>query len=99
MAGIFVQKADAVIIGADAVLNNHNVINKTGSLALALLCKHYKKPYYVLAGKSKFVNKKRYKIVEESYDKIWKYVHPNLTTTNIPFEEIDKRLITEIISE
>ncbi len=99
MAGIFVPKADAVIIGADVVLNNLNVINKTGSLALALLCKHYKKPYYVLAGKSKFVNKKRHETIEESYDKIWKYVHPNLTTTNIPFEEIDKRLITEIISE
>ena len=99
MAGIFVPKADAVIIGADVVLNNGNVINKTGSLALALLCKHHKKPLYVLATKSKFVNKKQYKISKENSDKIWKYVHPNLTTTNIPFEEIDKGLITKIISE
>ena len=99
MAGIFVPKADAVIIGADAVLSNGNVINKTGSLALAFFCKQYKKPFYVLAAKSKFVNKKRHEINEESSDSIWKYVHPNLTTTNIPFEEIDKRLITEIISE
>jgi hypothetical protein len=53
----------------------------------------------VLAAKSKFVNKKRHETIEESSDNIWKYVHPNLTTTNIPFEEIDKRLITEIISE
>ncbi|MCH7964899.1 MAG: hypothetical protein IH852_13285 [Bacteroidetes bacterium] len=99
MAGIFVPKADAVIVGADVVLNNGNVINKTGSLTLALLCKHYKKPFYVLASKSKFVNKKQHKIHEESSDNIWKYVHPNLTTTNIPFEEINKGLITEIISE
>ena len=99
MTGIFVPKADAVIVGADVVLNNGNVINKTGSLALAHFCKHHKKPFYVLATKSKFVNKKRYKINEESSDNIWKYVHPNLITTNIPFEEIDKRLITEIISE
>ena len=99
MAGIFVPKADAVIVGADVVLNNGNVINKTGSLALALLCKHYKKPFYVLAAKSKFVNKKRHEINEEGSDSIWKYVHPNLTTTNIPFEEINKELITEIISE
>jgi len=99
MAGIFVPKADAIIVGADVVLNNGNVINKTGSLALALLCQHYKKSFYVLAAKSKFVNKNRYKIDEESSDKLWKYIHPNLTTTNIPFEEIDKRLITEIISE
>jgi len=99
MRGIFVPKADAVIVGADVVLNNGNVINKSGSLALALFCKHYKKPFYVLATKSKFVSKKRHKINEENSDRIWKYVHPNLTTTNIPFEAIDKRLITEIISE
>ena len=99
MAGIFVPKVDAVIVGADVVLNNGNVVNKTGSLALALLCKHYKKPLYVLTAKSKFVNKKRHKLSKESSDRIWKYVHPNLTTTNIPFEEIDRRLITEIISE
>lgn len=99
MAGIFVPKADAVIVGADAVLKNGNVINKTGSLALALLCKHYKKPFYVLTAKSKIVNKIRYTIKEEKTDKVWKYVHPNLITTNIPFEEIDKELITEIISE
>jgi translation initiation factor eIF-2B subunit delta len=99
MTGIFVPKANAVIVGADVVLNNGNVINKTGSLALALFCKHYKKPFYVLATKSKFVSKKRHKINEENSDRIWKYVHPNLTTTNIPFEEIDRGLITEIITE
>jgi translation initiation factor 2B subunit (eIF-2B alpha/beta/delta family) len=99
MAGIFVPKADAIIIGADVVLKNGNVINKAGSLALALLCKHHKKPFYVLAAKSKFVNKIRHKTNEESPDRIWKYVHPNLTTTNIPFEETDNSLITEIISE
>lgn len=99
MAGIFVPKADAVIVGADAVLKNGNVINKTGSLSLALLCKHFNKPFYVVATKSKLVNKKRYRINEESPDKVWKYSHPNLSTVNIPFEEIERGLITEIISE
>ena len=99
MAGIFVPKADAVIVGADTVLNNGNVINKAGSLSLALLCRYFRIPFYVLAAKSKFVNKKRFNIIEEKPDKVWKYVHPNLTTLNIPFEEIEKELITEIISE
>jgi len=99
MAGIFVPKADAVIVGADAVLKNGNVINKAGSLSLALLCRHFRIPFYVLSAKSKFVNKKRYKISKENSDNIWKYAHPNLTTINIPFEEINKGLITEIISE
>ncbi len=99
MAGIFVPKTDAVIVGADAVLINGNVINKAGSLSLALLCRHFRMPFYVLAAKSKFVNKKRFKIIEESSDKIWKYNHPNLRTIDIPFEEIERELITEIISE
>jgi len=99
MAGIFVPKADAVIVGADAVLKNGNVINKTGSLSLALLCKHFNKPFYVVTTKSKFVNKIHYKIRRESTEKVWKYSHPNLTIINIPFEEIDRGLITEIISE
>lgn len=99
MSGIFIPKSDAVIIGADAVLKNGNVINKSGSLFLAVLCKYYKKPFYVLTTKSKFVNRNRYKISEELSDTVWKFAHPNLRTINIPFEEIDRKLITEIISE
>ena len=99
MAGLYLPKVDAAIIGADAVLKNKNVINKAGSLSLALLCKHHKKPLYVLAAKSKFVNKTRYKTEPESSEKLWKYRHPNLKVTNIPFEEIDRKLITEIITD
>ncbi len=99
MSGIFIPKTDAVIIGADAVLKNGNVINKSGSLSLAVLCKYYKKPFYVLTTKSKFVNRNSYKTSEESPDLIWKFAHPNLRAINIPFEEIYKKLITEIISE
>ena len=61
MAGIFVPKADAVIVGADAVLNNGNVINKAGSLSLALYCADilgYRFMY--LQQNLKFVNKKRH---------------------------------------
>ncbi len=52
----FIQKADAVIIGADKILKNGNAINKTGSLNAAILCKHYKKPFYVIASKEKISN-------------------------------------------
>ena len=99
MSGIFVQRSDAVIIGADAILKNGNIVNKTGSLALALLCKHLKKPFYVVATKAKNVQKNRLKINEDYADVVWKYKHPGLKTTNILFEEIEKSLITGIISE
>jgi len=99
MSGIYIHKADAVIIGADAVLKNGDVINKTGSLHLALLCKYYNKPFYVLATRSKFQNKSKVAIKQESSEKLWAFNHPKLTVTNIPFEEVQNKLITGIISE
>jgi len=99
MAGMFVKNVDAVILGADAILRNKNVINKTGSLSLSLLSKHYKKRIYVLASKTKFLNTNNYKLISENPEKVWKFNHPKLKTINIPFEEIDKKLITGIISD
>ncbi len=97
--GMFVKNVDAAIIGADAVLRNNNIINKSGSLSLALLCKHYKKPLYVLAAKSKFLKTNNYKLISEESAKVWEFKHPKLKTVNIPFEEINKKFITGIISE
>jgi translation initiation factor 2B subunit (eIF-2B alpha/beta/delta family) len=99
MAGMLISKTDAVIIGADAILKNGNVINKSGSMSLALLCKYYKKPFYVLTAKSKNTNKIRFDTIEDSSEMVWKYKHPKLKTSNIPFEEIDRKFISGIISE
>ena len=99
MSGIYIHKADAAIIGADTVLKNGNVINKTGSLHVALLCKYYKKPFYVLATRSKFQNKSKVAIKQESSEKLWAFNHPKLKVTNIPFEEVQNKLITGIVSE
>lgn len=38
---------DAVVVGADRVAANGDVANKVGTLALAILCKHYGVPFYV----------------------------------------------------
>ena len=99
MTGKYIPGIDAVIIGADAVLKNGNVINKSGSLSLAVVCRYFKKPFYVLATKSKCINKTKYNYIHENPDRVWKYKHPNLLTTNIPFEEIESKLITKIITE
>lgn len=99
MTGIIIKKVDAVIIGADTILKNGNVINKSGSLHLALVCRQYKKPFYVLSCKSKFQSKVQVPIREEPSDSIWDFRHKKLKITNIPFEEIDKKFITSIISE
>jgi translation initiation factor 2B subunit (eIF-2B alpha/beta/delta family) len=96
---LFVPKVDAAIIGADSVFKNGNVINKTGSKSLALLCKKYKIPFYVIATRSKFCNKKSFKVKIENPDEIWTKKHKNLIISNIYFEEIENRLITKIFTE
>ena len=96
---LFVPRVDAAIIGADIVLENGNVINKTGSKSLALLCKGDKIPFYVVTTRSKFCKKNSFKIKKENPDEIWTKKHKNLKVSNIYFEEIENKLITKIITE
>jgi len=96
---LFVPEVDAAIIGADSVLKNGNVINKTGSKSLALLCKEYKIPFYIVTTRSNFSDKKTFKAKNENPNEIWTKKHKNLTISNIYFEEIENKLITKIITE
>ncbi len=98
MMAFAVQNTDAVIIGADSVFKNGNVINKSGSLPLAVLCKEYRKPFYVITTKSKFTSIQKFNVIKENSNAVWNYKQPKLTIDNFPFEEIDKNLISSIIS-
>ena len=40
---------DCVIIGADRIAPNGDVVNKVGSYSLAVNCSHHKIPFYVAA--------------------------------------------------
>ncbi len=99
MMGLYVPKVDAAIIGADTVLKNGNVVNKVGSKSLALLCKEYKKPFYVVTSKSKLSKKKIFKPKKENPQEIWDKKVKNLSISNIYFEEIEKKLITKIFTD
>lgn len=99
MMGIIVPRIDAAIVGADSVLKNGNVINKVGSKALALLCREYKKPFYVVTTKSKISNRKSFKQKTESPKEVLSKSLKNLVITNIYFEEIEKKLITKTFTD
>jgi methylthioribose-1-phosphate isomerase len=43
---------DAVIVGADRIAANGDVVNKVGTLGLAVMCEKYGKPFYVAAPSS-----------------------------------------------
>lgn len=99
MMGIYIPQVDAVIIGADSVLKNGNVINKAGSYALALLCKEWKKPFYVVASKSKFSDRNLFKPQQKDPKEIWNKMAKNLSVSNIYFEEVPEKLITKIFTD
>jgi translation initiation factor eIF-2B subunit delta len=97
--GLIVPKVDAGIIGADIVLKNGNIVNKVGSKSLALLCREYKKPFYAVTSHSKFSKRKIFKPKKENPREIFDKKVKNLSTSNIYFEEIEKKLITKIFTE
>lgn len=99
MAGVHVKECDVVLIGADSVLRNRDVVNKTGSLQLAVLSKYYKKPFYVVVDKSKFSKKNSFTQKEESSEEIWKNHPKKIAVKNFYFEKIPRSLITKIISD
>lgn len=43
------RRIDAVLVGADCVASNGDTANKVGTLQLAVLAKHFKIPFYVVA--------------------------------------------------
>jgi len=99
MTALYVPQVDAALIGADEILKNNNVINKVGSKALALLCKENKKPFYVVTTKSKFSGRIKFSAQKADPSKLWNYKSGGLTVSNIYFEEVEKKLITEIITD
>ena len=53
-ARTFMPKADLVIVGADAITSEGNVVNKIGTGGLAVLAHEARKPFYVVSELLKF---------------------------------------------
>ena len=99
MTAEFVHKSDAVLIGADVVLKSGDVINKVGSKTLAILCKEFKKPFFIAADKSKFSGKNKFVQREEDRKEIWRHAPKDITIRNRYFEIIPKSYITKIFTD
>ncbi len=99
MAANSVEECDAVIIGADKILSNGSVINKTGSRNLAILSKFFNKPFYVLTSKIKFSNFDKYERDLHNPHEIWSSQPNKIKIRNYYFEKIEADLITKIITD
>lgn len=98
-AASFLPSVDAVITGADKILSNGNIVNKTGSRTLAILCRYYNKPFYVITTKSKLSKESEYLREEKDPDEVWRYRDQKLKIRNYYFEEVKRDLVTKIITD
>ncbi len=99
----FIHDADMVVVGADAITSEGNVVNKIGTSSIALLAREARKPFYVVSELLKFDPATLYgeyeKIEERSRDEIWKEAPAELVVRNPAFDVTPRDLIHGIVCE
>ena len=99
----FMHEIDVVVVGADAVTSEGNVVNKIGSSTIAVLAHEARKPFYVVSELLKFDPATLYgeyeRIEERSRDEIWKEAPLELNVRNPAFDVTPRDLIHGIICE
>ncbi len=99
----FMSNADLVIVGADAITSEGNVVNKIGTSTIALLAQEARKPFYVISELLKFDPATMYgeyeKIEERSREEVWKDAPARLDVRNPAFDVTRRGYIHGIICE
>jgi translation initiation factor 2B subunit (eIF-2B alpha/beta/delta family) len=96
-AGIskFIKDVDIILLGADS-FSKEFVINKIGTLGIALLAREYKIPCYVICGKNKFSNISLNETAKNPKE-IWDI--KGIEVKNFYFEEIPVKYFNGIITD
>lgn len=101
-------QVDAIFTGADRIAMNGDSANKIGTYSLAVLAKHHKVPFYIVAPLSTFDQKinsgRKIPIEQRSADEvIWfrnvQTAPKNVKVYNPAFDVTESKLITAIITE
>ncbi len=102
-ARTFMPKADLVIVGADAITSEGNVVNKIGTGGLAVLAHEARKPFYVVSELLKFDPVTLYGelegIEQRSPSEVWKEAPEKLKVRNPAFDVTPNRYIHGLICE
>ena len=99
-AGLSAGQADLVVTGADTIRPDGSLVNKTGTLLLALAAREYGKPFYICA--ESFKRQAASSELElESKDplELGAPTHPGIHPANIYFDHTPAPLITAWIAE
>jgi ribose 1,5-bisphosphate isomerase len=99
----FMRNVDLVIVGADAITAEGNVINKIGTGTIALLAQEARKPFYVVAELLKFdpatVCGDYAQIEERSPNEVWKNPPEKLVICNPAFDVTKRDFIHGVVCE
>jgi len=102
-ARFFMNTVDLVIVGADAITSEGNVINKIGTSTIALIAHEARTPFYVVSELLKFNPATMFgdyeKIEERSSDEVWKGSPKGLVIRNPAFDVTRRDFIHGIICE
>ncbi len=102
-ARTFIPRVDLVIVGADAITSEGNVVNKIGTGGLAVLAREALKPFYVVTELLKFdpvtLHGELEGIEQRSPSEVWKEAPEKLDVRNPAFDMTPNRYIHGLICE
>lgn len=96
-------KVDLVLVGTDRVTANGDVVNKIGTLNLAILCKHYDIPFYVACPSSTYdsstASGTHVQIEERAAEEVRQSHAAEVNAFNPAFDVTPANLVTAVITE
>ena len=102
-ARTFINEVDIVLVGADAITSEGNVVNKIGTGGIAVLANEACKPFYVVSELLKFdpetLSGDYEKIEQRSPDEVWSEAPKTLNVHNPAFDVTPNRYINGLICE
>ena len=102
-ARTYISDADLVVVGADAITSEGNVVNKIGTSVIAVLAHEARKPFYAVSELLKFdpetLGGECEKIEERSFAEVWSEAPQKLTVRNPAFDVTSNRYIHGLICE
>lgn len=102
-ARFFMNQVDFVVVGADAITSEGNIVNKIGTSIIALAAKEARTPLYVVSELLKFDPITMYgdyeRIEERSPQEIWEHPPKRLLIRNPAFDVTKREFIHGIICE
>ncbi len=102
-ADIFLPRCRAVIVGADSVLANGDILNKAGTALLAWAARGHDLPLYVLCETLKIATYAwtgdLTQLEEKEAEEVWEQPIAGIEIHNFYFDHTPARLVTKLITE